>query len=302
MHSPRVFLLATVIFLTSVSAAVASYTASATSSTPSYLAGAANTFTFQVGVQSNGTYEYVDQIKITFPAGWAITGATGPSGSGSCGGNAGVQSIASNVVSWSTVGTMPTGCGPFKGGTFDIAVTVDVPGGTTGTQTAVVKTTGDGYPIGVPSVQNFNIDFLAPHLTLTKDAVPTTYHAVGDVIGYTLVATNDGGVELDGVTIGDPLLPSLACVPTQPVTLAAGAALTCTASYAVTQGDLNAGAVHNTASASGTIPGSIAVAALDASATATYVPPIDLLQPGALTLLAAVLGLLAALALRARGQ
>ena len=35
-----------------------------------------------------------------------------------------------------------------------------------------------------------------PHLTITKDATETSYSAVGDVIHYTIVATNDGNTTL----------------------------------------------------------------------------------------------------------
>ena len=35
-----------------------------------------------------------------------------------------------------------------------------------------------------------------PHLTITKVAPETSYSAVGDVIHYTIVATNDGNMTL----------------------------------------------------------------------------------------------------------
>ena len=51
----------------------------------------------------------------------------------------------------------------------------------------------------------------APHLSLTKTAVPTTYSAALQVIQYTLVATNDGNVPLSSVSISDPKLGTLSC-------------------------------------------------------------------------------------------
>ena len=45
--------------------------------------------------------------------------------------------------------------------------------------------------------------------------------AVGQMVHYTLVATNDGNVTLTAVAISDPLLPTLSCTPGQPVNLAA---------------------------------------------------------------------------------
>ena len=41
----------------------------------------------------------------------------------------------------------------------------------------------------VPATQN-------PHLAITKVATETSYSAVGDVIHYTIVATNDGNMTL----------------------------------------------------------------------------------------------------------
>ena len=35
-----------------------------------------------------------------------------------------------------------------------------------------------------------------PHLSITKAATETSYDAVGDVIHYTIVATNDGNMTL----------------------------------------------------------------------------------------------------------
>ena len=49
------------------------------------------------------------------------------------------------------------------------------------------------------------------HLALTKTAAPTSYSQVGQVINYTLVATNDGNVTLTGVRISDPKLGTLSC-------------------------------------------------------------------------------------------
>ena len=92
----------------------------------------------------------------------------------------------------------------------------------------------------------------AAHLTLVKSATETNFSTVGQVIHYTLVATNSGNVTLSGVSISDPKLGTLSC--TQPATLAPGGKLSCTGSYTVTQADLDAGVVHNVATATGTPP------------------------------------------------
>ena len=93
-----------------------------------------------------------------------------------------------------------------------------------------------------------------PALTLAKaGAVDTTVVApdnradVGDRVVYALTATNVGNVTLTGVTVTDPKLGTLACIPSQPATLQPGARLLCFGGYTLTQVDLNGGSVSNTA-------------------------------------------------------
>ncbi len=101
-----------------------------------------------------------------------------------------------------------------------------------------------------------------PDLTLVKVADKTSVSTVGETITYTFTATNTGNVTADRCDITDPLpdLSALSCespvgtAVTTPVTLAPGGVLECTATYQVTQADLDAGAVNNTATATGTPP------------------------------------------------
>ena len=96
----------------------------------------------------------------------------------------------------------------------------------------------------------------APHLTLEKegvlDAGADGRPDAGDVITYTLTATNDGNVTVTGVSISDPLLPTLEC--DQPVDLAPGEKLTCTGTHTVGQGEINDGGVANTGTVAGSDP------------------------------------------------
>src|SRR5437763_5913570 len=92
-----------------------------------------------------------------------------------------------------------------------------------------------------------------PHLKITKEASPTTYSKVGDVISYTIVATNDGNVTLSNVSVKDePALEGFSCSPTIPTTLAPGKSITCTGSHTITQADLDAGKLADTACVSAT--------------------------------------------------
>ena len=52
-----------------------------------------------------------------------------------------------------------------------------------------------------------------PHLAITKVATEAGYASVGDVIHYTVVATNDGNVTLASVTVTDPNASGLVCTP-----------------------------------------------------------------------------------------
>ena len=87
-----------------------------------------------------------------------------------------------------------------------------------------------------------------PHLTIVKDATEESFSAVGDVIHYTITATNDGNTTLTNVTVTDPNAGALNCTPQTPVSsLAPGGTITCTASHTITQADIDAGHYLNTA-------------------------------------------------------
>ena len=83
-------------------------------------------------------------------------------------------------------------------------------------------------------------------LTKTDDLNPANYDNVGQVVTYTLTATNTGNVTLNNVTVSDtPALTGFSCVPAIPVaTFAPGASVVCTGTHAITQADLDAGIVH----------------------------------------------------------
>ena len=95
--------------------------------------------------------------------------------------------------------------------------------------------------LAIPIVQT-------PALKLVKSASPTTYDHVGELITYTYTVTNTGNVTVVGqISITDDKLHGH--VPAHGVARP-GASLTCTATHAVTQADLDAGSIVNVASAS----------------------------------------------------
>ena len=84
-------------------------------------------------------------------------------------------------------------------------------------------------------------------LGLVKSSSTGGYGAVGDVIDYSYLVTNTGTTTESGiVSVSDNLIPDVSCPPGS---LAPGASETCTGSYTVTQADVDAGSVTNTATA-----------------------------------------------------
>ncbi len=95
-----------------------------------------------------------------------------------------------------------------------------------------------------------------PELTVRKRRTSGTPSAVGDVVTYSITAANTGNVTLTNVSVTDSKVPIGVCTPAVPVaSLAPGVSITCSASYTITQADIDAGQVLNTATARGTPPG-----------------------------------------------
>ena len=76
---------------------------------------------------------------------------------------------------------------------------------------------------------------------------------LGDTIRWSFQVTNSGNTTLTSVAVADPMANPISCPAT---TLAPGASTTCTspAAYTVTQADVDAGHVDNTATASAVSP------------------------------------------------
>ncbi len=111
-----------------------------------------------------------------------------------------------------------------------------------------------------------------PAITLDKVAGTPSGTSEGGTIGYTFLVTNTGNVTLDTVAVDDPKVGTVLCPVT---TLAPSEFTTCTATYALTQADVDAGVVNNTATAYGNPPGGDpADTADDASATDSTSTPI----------------------------
>ena len=92
-----------------------------------------------------------------------------------------------------------------------------------------------------------------PALTVVKSASATSYSAAGTLITYSYLVTNTGNVDLTAVSVTDPHV-GLSAVSCPNASLAPAATETCTATYTTTQGDVDAGSISNTGTASGTPP------------------------------------------------
>jgi Domain of unknown function DUF11 len=122
--------------------------------------------------------------------------------------------------------------------------------------------TADGTAIGVGPVSSapstVDVAMLTPSIALTKTADPTAVSAAGTTIDYSYDVTNSGGTELTAVTVTENSFTGLGTTPSPScpdTTLAAGASETCTATYQLTQSEIDTGtAIENTATASGTPP------------------------------------------------
>ncbi|MCP3937232.1 MAG: DUF11 domain-containing protein, partial [Actinomycetia bacterium] len=179
-------------------------------------------------------------------------------------------------------------CAPAQGSTLVPTGTMSCTATYSVTQTDVdngvisnTATTTGTPPVGGDVTDNDTV-VLAPPQSPSIDLVKSLFSnadedasgtvSVSDTLTYQFVATNDGDVTLDGVTITDPLpgLSALTCVPVAGSSLAPGASMTCTATYSVTQADIDAGAINNTATVNATDPGGNPVTDDDME---TVVPP-----------------------------
>ncbi|MDF2159446.1 hypothetical protein, partial [Algoriphagus sp. CAU 1675] len=92
-----------------------------------------------------------------------------------------------------------------------------------------------------------------PSIDIVKTADKSSVSAAGEVVTYTFTVTNTGNVTLSNVVIDDALTGSVDLAVT-PSTLAPGEVGTATATYTVTQADMDAGEIVNVATATGTAP------------------------------------------------
>nr|WP_277628516.1 hypothetical protein [Arsenicicoccus dermatophilus] len=130
-------------------------------------------------------------------------------------------------------------------------------------------TTSASSSVIVATKATISLDKVA---SVIKDTNSSGRADVGDTIDYTFTVTNTGTVTLGQVTLTDARLGYAGAVCTS-TTLAPGASTTCLAkTYPLTQADVNAGVVDNTATAYGTATINGARTPTVSDATSTTVP------------------------------
>ncbi len=207
---------------------------------------AGDTITYTFAIRNSGTVT-LDQVTVSDPMVGAVTCPAGPLG-------AGVIRNCDPVVYTLTQADIDAG------EVVNLAGVVGVsPSGF-----EVVDT--DGTTTSVPQVATISLDKGAGPVVDTNG---TLRPDAGDTITYTFAVTNTGTVTLDPVTVSDPMLGTVTC----PVgAVAPGATVNCgPVSYTLTQADVDAGVVTNSATASGTPPSGAAVTGSD-STTTTITP------------------------------
>ncbi|MFJ3956750.1 LPXTG cell wall anchor domain-containing protein [Arthrobacter sp. NPDC090010] len=135
-------------------------------------------------------------------------------------------------------------------------------GSITNSATATGTPPGDAPPVTSPPSEVKIPQDPKPGISLMKSASPEKGGKTGDTITYSFLVTNTGNVTLKDVKVnegefsGTGKLSEITC-PDVAMSLAPGASVTCTATYVLTQADVDAGKVTNTATATGTPPGDL---------------------------------------------
>ncbi len=135
----------------------------------------------------------------------------------------------------------------------------DVDAGVVDNTATVTGTDPNGTDVDATDTASVPIT-AAPAVTLDKQAGTPSGNNAGDTIDYTFVVTNTGNVTLTGITVDDPLVGTVDCPTT---TLAPTESTTCTATYTLTQADVDAGVVDNSATVTGTDPNDTDVTDVD---------------------------------------
>ncbi len=179
--------------------------------------------------------------------------------------------------------TGETNAPPGQQSVFTITATVNSVGDLTNTAT-VTATTSGCTPVlcGGGNATSPTVSAVDPALSVTKTVTtnggqPVGTVAVGQVLDYQYTVTNSGPVAVEEIAIeetfsGSGSLPPPTCSITS---LAPAAETTCATSYSVTQADLDAGVLDNSAVATGSAIGSSVVVRSDPAVVNLTLPTVS---------------------------
>jgi uncharacterized repeat protein (TIGR01451 family) len=211
--------------------------------------------TVKVGQTSTLTFTITNTDDLQAKNGWSFTD-TLPAGLAFAG-----QPATDCPAGVATLnGTSISGTGNMDAGTVSCTFTVPITSDTEGSYTNGPSNIG---PIsGLLEPGNSTVVFTtpdAPAISLVKSTNLTfpAQYVLGAPVTYSFLVTNTGNVDLTAVSVAETAFSGTgtAPVPSCPqTTLAAGASMTCTAPYTITQADVDASQVTNTALATGTPP------------------------------------------------
>ncbi|UPL15698.1 DUF7507 domain-containing protein [Microbacterium galbinum] len=205
------------------------------------------------GGTSTLTFTITNTSELAAKNGWSFTDSL-PAGLTIANPTAATTTCSSGVVTATAGGSSVAVTGNLTAGQVSCTASVQVTSPVPGTFT---NGPGNVTQVGLNPPGDTTVVFQAPALTIVKDAgTPTDVNGngitdAGDTIPFSFLVTNTGDVALTGVVVNDPKVGSVDCPAT---TLAVGADMTCTATYTITSEDVTAGAVLNTATATGTPP------------------------------------------------
>ena len=187
------------------------------------------------------------------------TGMTLADGSLTTNGQCGTPALNGGTAAAGDATAAVTGVDLAVGATCTITVSVTT--SSTGSFTNAASNITAGFANLIPSGTTTLtvLEKAAPALTIVKAPVLTDSNNngtadIGEQVAYSFTVTNTGNVDLIEVTVDDPTLDSLdiAITPTSAAIAAGGNTTFTSAAYNVTQADIDAGGLSNTATAEGT--------------------------------------------------
>jgi len=163
-----------------------------------------------------------------------------------------------SAISPASVASLAPGASQVFTATYEITNADFVAGGTIDNTASLAATPASGVLDPLTASETVSVDMAAPSVELSKQASEDTGLELGDVVTYSYVVRNDGNVDLQDVSIDDVHggAGSLSAIsPASVALLAIGDSASFTASYEITQADIdNGGAISNTASVEAVSP------------------------------------------------